>query len=66
MLTVEFLAKQNEPVLLQDTTFFLLLQNLSLNMNGVLALTALTGVLLWQTWETASTIGLEECLALFH
>jgi hypothetical protein len=40
LIRVKFLAKEHEPVLLEDATFLLLLEDLTLVVEGVLALTA--------------------------
>ena len=56
LLTIEFLAQENEPVLLEDATFLLLFQDLTLDVDGVLALAGLAGVLAANAWESASAI----------
>ena len=56
LLTIEFLPQQHKPVFLEDAAFLLLFQDLTLNVDGVLALAGLAGVLGTDAWQSASAI----------
>jgi hypothetical protein len=56
LLTIEFLAQQHKPVLFENAAFLLLFQDLPLDVDGVLALASLTGVLGTDAGQSASAI----------
>lgn len=56
LLTIEFLAQEHEPVLLEDAAFLLLFKDLTLDVDGVLALASLAGVLGANARQSTSAI----------
>ena len=64
LIGVELLPEEDKPVLLDDTTLLLLLENLTLDVNRVLALTCLARLLGGDAREPARTIFLLHLLSL--
>ena len=64
LIGVELLPEEDKPVLLDDTALLLLLENLTLDVNRVLALTRLARLLGGDAREPARTILLLHLLSL--
>lgn len=53
---IKFFTKENKPVFLELALLFLFLNNLTFNMDRVLAFTTVTGFLATFDWESADTV----------
>ena len=63
VLTIKLFAQEDEPVLFKYPALLLLLQDLTLDVNGVLALASLASVLSAIAWKPTCTVFLLDRLS---